>query len=110
MYIFTILFGFLVLALLATLNWHTVKTRELPNARKDQLYYVRFELFRVKLRAAGWYLLFGAMALRHIFGLPTEGVLAIVLAMLSVVCFLSDGILGRIERNELICGNRGGKR
>lgn len=99
-----IVFGFLILGLLALLNEHQIR-KDLRVARdRDSRRFVCEELRRVRLRAAGWFLLFAALMVRITSDALLVDVLGTALGAAAVASFLADGILGRLERRRLLRG------
>ncbi len=97
-----VIFGFLILGTLAYLNSREL-VKDLQAVRSaGERRFVREELFRARLRTAGWYLLFAALMGRVVTESVTGDVVTVIIAAASVLSFFADGILGRLERRRML--------
>ncbi len=92
--------GFFILGVLAAFNWRELHRDCHVAHTSSERRFVREELRRVRLRTAGWFLLFGALMGRILTDGVVWDVVTVIIAALSVGSFLADGILGRYYRQR----------
>jgi hypothetical protein len=99
-----LVFGFLMLGTLAYLNSREL-VKDLQAVRSPpERRFVREELRRARLRAAGWFLLFAGAMVRLFTGDVMGDIIGTIVIGTSVASFLADGILGRLERRRILRG------
>jgi hypothetical protein len=93
---------FFILAALALANWYDL-AKDRAAVLGDARYFVERELVRVRLRFFGWLMLALAMMARLVLPDVPERSLAILLtAVVAGVIFITEAILGRMERHAMI--------